>query len=128
VVLRRLRPGDEVRAELDRLVREEGIRGGVLLSLVGSVTDPHLRNRAVVEYPGKYEIAAATGTLTPDGVHVHVVVSDEGGRVVGGHLSRAAVFTTVEVAVLDTGIALRREFDPGTGYSELVVPDEGSPR
>jgi predicted DNA-binding protein with PD1-like motif len=53
-----------------------------------------------------------------------VTVSAEDARVIGGHLSRATVFTTVEVAVLDTGIPLRREFDPGTGYSELIVPDE----
>ena len=69
------------------------------------------------------EIVSLVGTLSPDGEHLHVAISDGAGRTIGGHLLEGSlVYTTAEIAVgeLD-GLAFSRETDPRTTYGELVV-------
>ena len=64
-----------------------------------------------------------TGTISEDGVHIHVSFSDDEGVTVGGHLSEGCfVNTTAEVAIIEIdNYKLTREFDEDTGYKELVI-------
>lgn len=129
VIFKRLRSGQEIREELIKLTKKEKIKGGVLLALVGAAKDLHLRNidpeignKTPKVYPEKHEIVAASGTLSQDGVHIHITAANaKTQKLVGGHLRKASVFATVEIVVLETGIKLRREFDKETGFKELVV-------
>ncbi|CAN0110238.1 unnamed protein product [Hapterophycus canaliculatus] len=70
----------------------------------------------------RFEICSLTGTLSPEGLHLHISLGDEAGAVWGGHLVRATVHTTAEIVI---GVALSltfsREMDPATGFKELVV-------
>ena len=68
---------------------------------------------------------SATGTLAINGVHIHLAVADGNGHVTGGHLMEGStVNTTVELCVLESDQIFKREFDPDTGFYELVILDE----
>lgn len=72
---------------------------------------------------GPLEILTLSGSLTPDGAHLHASVADRSGRVLGGHVCTACeVRTTAEllIAPLPAG-PLARAVDAATGYPELVV-------
>jgi len=64
-----------------------------------------------------------SGTLSPDGIHVHVSLADGNGLVKGGHLMAGMrVFTTMEVVVGELSqLRFNREMDEATGFTELAV-------
>jgi predicted DNA-binding protein with PD1-like motif len=70
-----------------------------------------------------FEIVSMEGTLSPDGCHVHIAISDGAGQVIGGHLaSGCTVRTTAELVLADEpSLDFAREPDESTGFAELVV-------
>ena len=122
----RLGPGADLKKELSRFARENRLRAAVVLTCVGSLTRVVLRladQPAGTMFEGKHEIVSMVGTLSPDGDHLHLAVSDASGRTVGGHLMEGSlVYTTAEIAVgeLD-GLVFARVQDPRTTYGELAV-------
>ncbi len=92
--------------------------------MVGSLKKAVLRmadgNKKVII--GPLEIVSAAGTIAINGVHIHLAVADGRGQVTGGHLMEGSpVNTTVELCILYSDKILKREFDPETGYNELVI-------
>ncbi|WP_084451535.1 PPC domain-containing DNA-binding protein [Roseateles chitosanitabidus] len=131
----RLEPGDDLRRALEALCAREGASGFVVAG-IGSLTDARLRLAEADEetpIPGPSELVSLSGSLSPAGAHLHAVVADAQGRVVGGHVpAGCAVRTTAEllVAWLPAG-SLSREVDARTGFKELVVkggPPGAAPR
>jgi predicted DNA-binding protein with PD1-like motif len=122
----RLLPGVDLRRALEELVKANGAGSAFVLAGIGSLVDAKLRfaNAAVeTTLKGPYEILTLSGTLTPNGAHLHMTVSDDEGRVFGGHLTYGnEIRTTAEVLLAWTpDWALTRELDPRTGFDELVV-------
>ncbi len=122
----RLSPGAELRSALCEAFDESGAAAGFVAACVGSLTVAPLRfaNRDdAVEVPGPLEIVALSGTLSPDGPHLHLTVADAEGHVTGGHLMPGAlVRTTAEVVLgLTDAFAFSRAQDPATGYAELFI-------
>ncbi len=123
----RLKPGDDLRASLLARCTEQGVEAACVLTCVGSL------ERAVVRFAdasagtvltGKLEILTLSGTLSRHGAHLHICVADKNGRVRGGHLlDGSTVYTTAETVLGILPGVFRREFDPATGYPELVVED-----
>lgn len=117
----RLSPGDDLRGTL-----EAGGRTGFVVAGIGSLAHAQLRfagEAGPTHIEGPLEILTLSGSLTPDGAHLHASFSDASGRVVGGHVCAGCeVRTTAELllAPLPAG-ALAREFDPVTGFAELVI-------
>jgi predicted DNA-binding protein with PD1-like motif len=122
----RLTGGADLRESIEAWVRSSGIHAGCVLACVGSLS------RAVLRMPGAtdfldierdIEIVSMEGTLSPDGCHVHVAVSDRTGAVLGGHLvSGCTVRTTAEIVLAEVeSHDFRREHDSATGFAELVV-------
>lgn len=74
---------------------------------------------------GPWEIVSLVGTLEPTGYHLHICLSDNTGRCVGGHLKEGSrVHTTAEVVLAELpGVRFSRVHDPRSGYPELVVED-----
>lgn len=72
-----------------------------------------------------FEIISITGTLSLDGVHIHISVSNEFGNTIGGHLIDGCIInTTVEVTLtVFDNIKFKREYYEKTGYNELVIND-----
>ena len=121
-----LSPGDEMRKELSRFARANRLRAGIVLTCVGSLGRVVLRLADQPEgttFEGKHEIVSMVGTLSPDGDHLPLAVSNSTGRTVGGHLLEGSiVYTTAEIAVGEIdGLAFARVKDPVTTYPELAV-------
>ena len=122
----RLRPGQDLKLALDELVQHNRITAGTLLTCVGSLTDVALRlanQDEATHYRGHFEIVSLVGTLSANGSHVHLAVSDSTGRTLGGHLMAGCkIYTTAEIVVgLLPDVIFTREPDPTFGYRELVV-------
>ncbi len=123
----RLAPGEDPRSKLDAFVAEKKIEAAVVVSAVGSLTKLNVRfaNQQVVEgLSGHFEIVSLTGTLSATGgSHLHISVTDEKGKALGGHLATgSAIYTTLEVAVGElSGLRFTREIDPATTFKELKI-------
>jgi len=72
------------------------------------------------------EIVSLVGTLSRESQpHLHISLSDETGKVIGGHLPSsggAIVRTTAEVVLgASSDLVFTRKYDEETGFDELVV-------
>ncbi len=122
----RLKPGQDLRQQLNAFVTEHQVKAGTMVTGVGSLTQATLRlanQENPTVYRGHFEIVSLVGTLSVNGSHLHLSVSDSTGRTVGGHLLDGnLVYTTAElvIGVLEE-VEFRREIDPTFGYRELTV-------
>lgn len=121
----RLNPGDDLRASLDQALKQGGAEAAFVVSGIGSLRGAGIRfagAEAATRIEGDLEILTLAGSLSPDGSHLHISVSDADGRVFGGHAAPGCtVRTTAEilVAVLPEW-RFARTHDPRTGYAELA--------
>lgn len=124
----RLLPGQDLRLSLEgafaELAKTHAINAACIVSAMGSLS------RAVLRYADKplgsdinapLELLMLSGTLSPDGAHLHGSVADEHGEVRGGHVMPGCVVrTTAEIVIaLLPGWEFRRELDAATGFKEL---------
>jgi predicted DNA-binding protein with PD1-like motif len=122
----RLRPHQELRSALQALLSEHKVDAAFVLQGIGSLAGAWIRfagmNEAT-ELRGDLEILTLSGSLSPDGVHLHISVADSAGRVVGGHVAPGCVVrTTAEILVaLLPDVAFSREPDEESGCRELVI-------
>ena len=122
----RLTPGDDLRQALETWMGEQQEQAGCLISAVGSLSLAKLRLAGATQataIQGELEILSLSGTLSPDGAHLHIAVADSRGTVIGGHLCAGAlVRTTAELVIgLLPDWQFSRELDPATGYPELRI-------
>ena len=122
----RLVPGQDLFDSIEVFVKDQNIEAGCVLSGVGSLTHVSLRfaNQEVhAKFDGFFEIVCLMGTVSTHGSHLHLAVSDEEGKTVGGHLvSGCKIYTTAEIALgVFSDVIYKREFAEDTGYEELVV-------
>ena len=123
-ITKRLKPGEDLRVEIEKLVKDNNARAGVVLSLVGSLSKASLRladGKKVKSWDKPFEIVSGTGTVSVNGCHIHIAISDEDGDVFGGHLKEGCVVnTTAEIVLLVfPDMEYKRVFDEETGYDEL---------
>jgi len=126
VVPLRLPPGADLRRALEAWMGEQREQAGCLISAVGSLSLAQLRLAGAAEATaihGELEILSLSGTLAPDGAHLHIAVAGNSGAVIGGHLCAGSlVRTTAELVVgLLPEWSFRRELDPATGFPELEI-------
>ncbi len=123
----RLTKGMDLKGEIEKYAIDNKV-SGTIISSVGCLTSLVIRladGESILKKDGNFEIVSVTGTLSPDGVHIHISVSDEFGNTIGGHLKDGCIVnTTAEVClVLFDNIKFSRTFDESTGYNELVVDE-----
>ncbi|WP_374581867.1 PPC domain-containing DNA-binding protein [Pseudoduganella sp.] len=122
----RLNPGDDVRAAVEQALRDSGAAAGYLLQGIGSLSVAQIRYAGLAqptELLGDLEILSVAGSVSPDGAHLHMMLSDARGRVFGGHVGRGCIVrTTAELllALLPAHV-FTREHDPLTGFAELAI-------
>ena len=97
-----------------------------MISAVGSLSLAQLRLAGATRATaigGELEIISLSGTLSPDGSHLHIAIADSSGAVIGGHLCAGSlVRTTAELVIsLLPEWRFSRELDPATGYPELRI-------
>jgi uncharacterized protein len=122
----RLKPGQLLKEEIQKIANENNIQAGWIGTCVGSLTQTNLRFANMpngTKNNGHFEIVSLTGTVSKNGSHLHLSVSDSTGQTIGGHLVEDnIVYTTAEIVILyDTSIAFVREKDGTTPWEELQI-------
>lgn len=122
----RLTRGADLKKEIVKFCKDNSIKAGIIGACVGCCYEVNFRLAGGEKFyhnVADYEIVSMTGTISEDGVHIHISFSDDEGVTVGGHLSDGClVNTTAEIAIIEVdNYKLTREFDDTTGYKELVI-------
>ena len=126
----RLPPGADLKRELAGFLAVQGLRAAFVATCVGSLATARLRlpthpgePEAVLTLEEPTEILSLSGTLSPDGLHLHTSLARPDGRCVGGHLLDGCLVRTTAELVLGelTDLAFSRAPDPATGYHELQI-------
>lgn len=119
-VILRLDPGDKIHASIKSLT-EHGISCASITSGIGRVRDIEigfLDSNGIyqtVTHSGPMELLSTQGNLAPgpDGpfTHIHILLSDDGHIVHGGHLLEATIHVVAEIhlRVLDPNIMNREK-------------------
>lgn len=133
----RIKPGGDLKVELEKFVKANNIEAGFVVTCVGGVNRAVLRS-ADIE-PGKpskqdvltftgpnesnFEITSLVGTVSVHGMHLHMSIADKEGQSFGGHLKEGTIIhPTAEVVIGEDETALyTREPDSETGFDELKV-------
>ena len=127
----RVKPDQELPAEIIAYCRRNSITSGVVLGIIGSLKDARLNylvelpgKYVSVDYPGPLEVVTAQGSVALKGdeltLHVHIQLSSQEGCY-GGHLAGATVFSTAEVVIGELDYQLQRYTDDYTGLNELMA-------
>ncbi len=122
----RLLPGQDLKQSIDSFVRKTGIKAGWIATCVGSLTEYHIRlanQEKGYGDKGHFEIVSLVGTLSVNGSHLHIALSDSTGKTIGGHLlDGCKIYTTAEMVIGESkDLEFLREKDGTTPWEELQV-------
>ena len=127
IIICRLDKGDEIISSLKEIVKKQNIYGGFFYG-IGAVKDIvlsyyDLNSKQYIdrEFNGEYEIVSLLGNISyvyaSDEViiHAHMAISDSNCVVYGGHLKKAVVSVTCELAIITVNDKLERVFNQDIG-------------
>jgi predicted DNA-binding protein with PD1-like motif len=126
----RLKPNQDLKTELEKIVDDNGITSGFIATCVGSLHQVTIRmagakpeKQDIRTLDGHFEIVSLVGTVSVSGTHLHISVSDQDGAVIGGHLKQGSLVTTTAEIVIgyDDAVTFDRVLDPETGFDELDI-------
>ena len=122
----RLVPGQDLLEAINLIAQSENILAGCVLTCVGSLTHYNIRfaNESTGSTgKGHFEIIHLSGTISSNGCHLHIGISDNQGSMIAGHLLPGnIIYTTAEIILgeLD-GLEFKRIADSSTGWKELNI-------
>jgi uncharacterized protein len=122
----RLKPNQDLKQEIEAFVKKENIKAGWIMTCVGSLTQANLRYANQPEGTksnGHFEIVSLVGTVSVNGSHIHLSMSDSLGVTKGGHLLEGnLIYTTAEIVIGESkNHVFTREKDGSTPWEELQV-------
>ena len=122
----RLKPGQDLLFGIREFVLEHQIEAGFIITCVGSLTRFNLRfaNQSDgTSDKGYFEIVSLSGTVSKNGNHIHMSISDGDGKTIGGHLlDDNLIYTTAEIVLGENrGLVFTRENDGTTPWEELII-------
>lgn len=129
-VIFRLKPGADLKKSIENTVRQHDIKAGFIVTCVGGLQQATVRMAGakpdaqdIRTFDGDFEIVSLVGTVSVNGVHLHMSFSDADGIVRGGHLKeKTVIHPTAEIVIgIDETVEMKREMDEDTGFAELVV-------
>lgn len=128
--------GDDVLECLRQMLREKGIRNGILLSGIGTLNACRMHGVITPELPAKddffgwegipIELAGLSGIIADYEPHLHMVVTlyGEERKTYCGHIEPGCrVLCLAELAILETTLPMRRTFDDD--HINQLAPIEG---
>lgn len=133
----RIKPGNDLKNEIEEFVEANNIQAGFIVTCVGGANCAVLRSadiesgkpskQDVLTFTGpnenNFEITSLVGTVSVNGVHIHMSIADREGKSFGGHLKEGTIIhPTAEVVIgEDEQAVYTRELDEETGFLELLV-------
>lgn len=122
----RLKPNLDLKDSLRKFVNSNNIKSGFILTTVGSLKQAIIRFASQSNsqlFTGKFEIVSLVGTVSTSGIHLHIAISDEEGKTIGGHLDNGCIiYTTAEIVIgASEEFTFIRTIDEQTGFKELEI-------
>jgi len=122
----RLKPGNDLRKEIESFVTANNIKSGWITCGVGSLTDYNIRFANQPDSSigsGHFEVVSLIGTVSVHGSHIHIIISDSTGKTIGGHLLHSNfIYTTAEIIIQELeDFVFTREKDGSTPWEELQI-------
>jgi predicted DNA-binding protein with PD1-like motif len=122
----RLLPGEDLKTGIEKKIKDENVQAGWIKTCVGSLTDYSIRfanQQEAAKGSGHFEIVSMVGTVSVNGSHIHISISDSTGKTIGGHLMDGCrIYTTAEIVLgISQDLIFTREKDTVTGWQELKV-------
>lgn len=126
LVVARVDDGEELVSSIKQLCAEHGIDSGIILSVIGAISEVEMINPKDRK-PFKKKIDAqmeivGNGNISRDNgeafIHIHFASAPEGSQAIAGHLVSAKVMHFCEVAILECAGLGRKEFN---GFKRLIV-------
>ena len=125
----RLKPGADLKKSIQSFVKTHNIQAGWIVTCAGSLTAYNLRfaNQPTgATGTGYFEIVSLGGTLSMNGSHIHMSISDSTGKTIGGHLLEGCiVYTTAEIVIQQSyDLIFTRKKDGTTEWEELQIEEK----
>ncbi len=126
----RLKPGNDLKTEIEKFVKAKNIQAGFIITCVAGLSQASLRmagampdKQDIRTYKGDFEVTSLVGTVSVNGVHLHMAISDKEGQGFGGHLKEGTIIhPTAEIVIgEDKAAVYTRKLDEETGFPELEV-------
>ena len=123
----RLQPNDDLYVSIMQQCVVNHLVAGAVVAAVGCIKELTMRladGQTIYRETNNFEVTALSGTISEDGLHLHIQVCDDKVRSFGGHLQPGTIVnTTMEIVIVNLAseYQLTREADERTGYDELVV-------
>lgn len=122
----RLKPNEDLRKAIENYAKENNINAGWMVTCAGSLTKYNIRfanEEKGTTGSGHFEIVSLVGTVSTNGCHLHISISDSTGRTIGGHLlAGCTIYTTAEIVIQSTPqLHFKREKDGSTPWDELQI-------
>ncbi|MBS7650712.1 MAG: DNA-binding protein [Candidatus Bathyarchaeia archaeon] len=139
-LIARFRPMEAVPERIMDLMSEVGFRRAAILSAIGSFSEatfycvkpdsklPYGAEQITkISVRGPFEVLTMEGNILPSSdrliQHLHVALGTHDGRVVGGHLERATVYTTLELFLAEIkGCNVEKRDDKIAGGIQIKLP------
>ncbi|WP_455278321.1 PPC domain-containing DNA-binding protein [[Eubacterium] cellulosolvens] len=140
VLVVRLKPKDEIREKIEEVMKHNGLKKAVILSAIGSVFEatffgvkkdsglPFGKDKiTVIKQTGPFEVLTLEGNILPAGdqliSHIHIALGGHDGSILGGHLDRAIVYTTLELFLAEIrNSKVEKEPDKIAGGIQIRLP------
>lgn len=126
----RLKPNMDLKKSLKIFGESNNIQAGYILTCVGSLSQAKIRfadqsNSKI--FNQKFEIVSLVGTLSINGIHLHIALADKEGKTIGGHLDEGCIiYTTAEIVIGESEeFTFVRNIDEQTGFKELKIIPKG---
>lgn len=122
----RLKPDQDLKNQIQEECQKHNVTAGFVVSGIGSLKDLKIRlanSSTVLQKNEKFEILTLQGSVSKEGLHLHISVADQNGQVLGGHLMPGCViYTTAEILILPLkDHEFSRAQDSKTGFLELEI-------
>src|SRR5437868_15449727 len=122
----RLKPGDDLKKGIQSFVTTNNMQAGCITCCVGSLTHYTIRfanRREGSSGSGHFEILSLNGTVSVNGSHLHISLSESEGQTIGGHLlDNNIIYTTAEIIIYELDdLIFTRETDNLTDFKKLKV-------
>ena len=132
LVIARLFPGEDLFRTTAQILRELKIQTAVVLSGIGMLRDFELSyfigkgNYGTEKFEKAHELCALSGLICKKEIddysfHLHAVLADENKRAIAGRLPKGTVEVTCELALLKSGIELKRRIEEESGLNGLFL-------
>ena len=133
LILVRLFPGEDIYGALKEVCQKHKVETAVVLSGLGQLKQFELGyfkekgNYMPQEFDKAHELLSLTGNISLQNgeynFHLHAILGDEQKKTVGGHLIKGKVEVTNEIALLKTGVKMKRKLEEDTGLQGMFLED-----